>query len=1071
MFEQIFFKLLENSIQASFFILAILLVRLCFKRMPRQYICVLWALLALRLLLPVHLTSSFSLVPDTSRLQTFTEQLSVVTPPETDKIPPVATAPTPVPVIPDTVPSDITTVGTPQPDVDRIESVITVPAATTAPAQKPTVTAVLSVIWLFGALLLPAYAAVSYLLLKRKLREAVHDTDNIWYAGNIPAAFVLGYVKPRIYIPYSVPKEELPYIIAHEKAHISHRDYLSKLLGYLILSLYWFHPLVWIAYLSFCKDLEITCDERVITQLGDEKRKAYSQALLACSVSNRDILQSPLAFSELGVKERITGILHYKKPGFFGIVLTVIVCLAVCICFMTNPKDSETETETSLGTETVSATDFLQQIADESHDYWCDKLLAEKKITSADALYTYGNPLDGELSFGKELELVHTYYTLNENYVATIYTTTWTYERSSDEIHVLETSHQAYETVTTAADMDTLFSLYPVSYVKTEGSDDSEALDSLVTEAFLAIYNSGNDNAADCPLLKADLALETLMHFDGGSAEILPADNDNSCIVAYTFADGTQAAYTMYRQKYGTSTDSQGLYWFPRWKCSDTEVAKYRTSQTYLEQATADDLEQVTDYFDFALYQDTLPDTYSPDAFFILAEIPDEQVTLYGLKNGIGMLIKDRDMLYKLHAEWLGGYASAPSFYKQDYDKDGVTEYALQMITGTGTGCYLEEITLLEPEGNSLRMQTFDGRPMESLYEASVKDHILTITTAHDSCTLDLSGLEADNACTYTDADCGSINAFTEADGQWWYSAKIGFLTADSVAPTYDCDISLVAPVYYYNDKYFEFGDISILVDASESYGLYASEAEQRNFNGFIKNVTSDTAVSEYIYEYFDAREDLSITINASGNYGMISHNGKKLEIETYGAFYQKDSSEYALPYLMDVTGDGVKELLLVYSSYPVGDPYAEQKCFVYRLDTMEEIPFVTDTTDLSRLLTLTPISYDKEASTLIFEVSYDQSIHENLIEADRAPYQTSANIEPDMATYWTQKHSSYILPQYDSLSFRPWDKRFTASFTVYLDASMTYDRFFPFYVDYIWDEASGSFIMDLSTAYIQAAG
>lgn len=957
MFEQIFFKLLENSIQASFFILAILLVRVCFKRMPRQYVCVLWALLALRLLLPVHLTSSFSLVPDTSRLQTFTEQLSADTPLETDKTSPVVTAPTPV--LPDTVPSDITAADTPLSGVDHNESVITVPAGTTAPAQKPTVTAVLSVIWLFGVLLLPAYATVSYLLLKHKLREAVHDTDNIWYAGNIPAAFVLGYVKPRIYIPYSVPKEELPYIIAHEKAHISHRDHLSKLLGYLILSLYWFHPFVWIAYLSFCKDLEITCDERVITQLGDDKRKAYSQALLACSVSNRVILQTPLAFSELGVKERITGILHYKKPGFWGIVLAVIVCLAVCICFMTNPKDSETETETSLGTETISATDFLQQIADESHDYWCDKLLAEKKIASADALYTYGNPLDGELSFGKELELVHTYYTLNENYVATIYTTTWTYERNSDEIHVLKTSHQAYETVTTAADADALFSLYPVSYVKTEGSDHSESLDDLVTDAFLNIYNSGNDNAADCPLLKADLALEILMHFDGGRTEILPADNDNHCIVVYTFADGTQTAYIMYRQTYGTSTDSQGLYWFPRWKCSDTEVTKYRTSQTYLEQATAADLEQVIDHFDFTLYQDTLPDTYSPDVFFILAEIPDEQTTLYGLKNGVGMVIKDHDTLYKLHAGWMGGYSSAPSFYKNDYDNDGVVEYALQMITGTGTGAYMEEITLLEPEGNSLRMQSFDGSPMETLFETSITDHMLTITTAYDSCTLNLSGLEADNACTYTEAVCGSINAFTEADGQWWFSTKIGFLTADTVAPTYDCDISLVAPVYYYNDKYFEFGDVSIVVDTSDTYGLYASETEQRNFNGFIKNITTDTYATEYVYEYFDAREDLSITINASGNNGVISHNGKKLEIETYGAFYQKDNSEYALPYLMDVTGDGVKELILVYSYYPVGDPYTEQKCLVYRLDTMEEIPFIADTTDLSKLLILTPVSYD----------------------------------------------------------------------------------------------------------------
>lgn len=1092
MFEQIFLRLLENSIQASFFILAILFIRLCFPHLPKRYVCVLWAFLALRLLLPIQITSTFSLVPDTGRVQTLADaaRFPEYSPQENESL--KDTLPQTMPsgqqpsAIPDitapAAPTDIFDIGGAAAPPDTVQQPLgsrPQPTVTTAyPVSGTSLFTLLSYIWLGGLVLFVAYGIFSYLHTKHRLREAVHDSDNIWYADNIPVPFVLGYVKPRIYIPYSIEKEALPYIIAHEKTHIIHFDYLSKLLGYLILSLYWFHPFIWGAYIYFCKDLEFSCDERVIMQLGEEKRKAYSQALLACSVSNRAILQTPLAFSELGVKERILGILHYKKPGFWGILLALIVCTLACVCFLTNPKHTEELTATEASElpdgaiEAYPVNDFPKAIAAKSHDYWCERLLGEQKISSAEVLYTYGNPYDADVSFGANKELVHTYYTMDDTFIPTMYTTTWSYKREKDQIYVYEIKHTSYENITTADEAEGLDPFYGSYFQPEDNSQDMVRLSTLVTNVFLELYNTGNGNFTECPLLQPDRALEILLHVSGGTAEILPSDGDNQKVVVYTFSDGTWLAYHMYRELAGHSTDSQGLYWFPSCVCQEEGLNELRKTQAYIEQVTPEDLEKVTTRYDYdiSLYQYILPDTYSTDVFLILNEIPEKDVTLYGLCNGKGMIFQEGNSIYKVKADWMGGYSSMPDLFKYDYDNDDVEEYAIKQITGTGTGVSLEEITIFETEGDSLRMQTFDGWAIGDHYSASIKDHILTIDTGYDNCTLDLTAIEHDNKCTYKSVGVGDLISFEEIDGQWWIYAKVG-LISDSVVPNYPIEITLAAPVTYYNDKYFEIGNVSILVDATDSYGQYSSIEDQQDFHGFMLTSEDGSSDTEYRYEYFDQEEDVTILINASGSYGLILHNGKRLEINTYGAFYKKDDSEYVLPYLMDVTGDGIKDLVLTYSSYPPDNPYAVETTFVYRLDTMEQVRFNTDTAELSRLLTLTPKSYNEETHELTLDAFYDESIHENLIEADRAPYEITAQIDPEMEDYWKGTHYSYIPEHYDSLSFHYWNNRFTAEYTVYLDSMMSYNRFYPFYVDYVWDESSGSFVMDLSTAYIQAAG
>ena len=372
MLELIFVKLLEISIQASFFILAVMLIRFCFKRLPKRYVCILWALVAVRLILPFEITSSFSLVPDTSRVLEWADAettLNIENKNSTQKsisaeaidqntwLAQNDLAQNNMSQIDLTNPAQTNTAQNNQVPTGTVSSALsgtnlgtnagTMDASTnsiTANTTTLTLAGLFTRIWLIGSIALLTYGIISYLRLKSKLRTAVHVQDNIWHAEQIPSPFVLGYIKPRIYVPFSIREEQMPYIIAHEQAHISHLDHLSKLLAALLLSIYWFNPFIWAAYLLYCKDLELACDERVIGKLGNEEKKPYSEALLICSVTNKALLQSPLAFSEVAVKDRIVNILNYKKPGFWGIVAAVVICIMAGVCFLTSSEPAQTKT-------------------------------------------------------------------------------------------------------------------------------------------------------------------------------------------------------------------------------------------------------------------------------------------------------------------------------------------------------------------------------------------------------------------------------------------------------------------------------------------------------------------------------------------------------------------------------------------------------------------------------------------------------------------------------------------------------------------------------------------------------
>lgn len=318
----IFIKLLNMSIVAGWLVIAVLLLRLALRKAPRWIFCVLWAFVALRLLIPFSVQSKTSAVPsvetvppeivytDTpyihSGLDTFNSVFNpiisdVLSPPETDSV------------------------------------IETEPKET--PAKK--VIDIAATVWLCGTAGMLVYGLVSYALLKRRVRESVKQDKRIFICDNVSSPFILGAFCPRIYLPSYVSEADAEMVIAHEQAHIKRKDHLWKPFGFLLLSVYWFNPLLWVAYVMFCKDIETACDEKVIKKYGLQIKKQYSEALLNCSVSGKWVTACPVAFGETSVKSRIKGVLNYKKPAFWIIIAAILACIATSVFFLTDPMDAE----------------------------------------------------------------------------------------------------------------------------------------------------------------------------------------------------------------------------------------------------------------------------------------------------------------------------------------------------------------------------------------------------------------------------------------------------------------------------------------------------------------------------------------------------------------------------------------------------------------------------------------------------------------------------------------------------------------------------------------------------------
>lgn len=318
--SQLFLGFLNRSIQASLLVVVVILMRYLLKKTPKWIHCLMWGMVAIRLICPFSLESAFSLAPEAEVVQT-------------------------------DISEGRTQIQSGIPAIDRpanayLESHYTVKSATSIRAQAFHPQSLIAVIWIVGIIALASYAAHSYRKLRKRVQESALLQGNTYLCDRIQTPFILGVIKPHIYLPSNLTDEQQSSVLAHEQAHLKRGDHLWKPLGYLLLAFYWFNPFCWIAYILLCRDIEMACDEKVIRDMDLEEKKVYSRVILSFSTPGKMISACPLAFGEVGVKQRIRAVLNYKKPAFWVIVLAAVAILVTAVCFMTNPLSKEGDANT-----------------------------------------------------------------------------------------------------------------------------------------------------------------------------------------------------------------------------------------------------------------------------------------------------------------------------------------------------------------------------------------------------------------------------------------------------------------------------------------------------------------------------------------------------------------------------------------------------------------------------------------------------------------------------------------------------------------------------------------------------
>lgn len=307
----LFVALFNGSIAAGWLVLALVVLRPLLKKAPRWICVALWGLVAVRLLCPFSLESALSLIPSAQVIS-----------------PDIMTDPTP------TIHTGIQAVNN---TVNPVLQEHFAPQVGASVNPLQILLPIYAFVWAAGVVGMAVYALVSWLRLRNRVKTAVRLQKNVYQSEWTLSPFVLGLLKPRIYLPFAIPEGDMEHILAHERAHIRRKDHWWKPMGFALLALHWFHPLMWLAYILLCRDIEVACDEKVIRQMDTQQRADYSQTMLRSSADRRSIAACPLAFGEVGVKARIKNVISYKKPAFWIVVIAMILCIILAVCFLTNP--------------------------------------------------------------------------------------------------------------------------------------------------------------------------------------------------------------------------------------------------------------------------------------------------------------------------------------------------------------------------------------------------------------------------------------------------------------------------------------------------------------------------------------------------------------------------------------------------------------------------------------------------------------------------------------------------------------------------------------------------------------
>ena len=365
--SEVFLKIVNMSISAGWLVLAVLLLRLILKKAPKWISVLLWGLVAIRLICPISFESVLSLIPS---VETVSPGIML------DATPQIHTG---IGALNSAINPIISQSFTPNPGDSANPLQIWIPVA--------------AVVWLVGFAIMLVYTAVSYLMLHRKVATAVLLQGNIFQSEYVDSPFVLGIIKPRVYLPFQINGEQLSLVVAHEHAHIRRKDHWWKPLGFLLLAIYWFHPLMWLGYILLCRDIELACDEKVIQNMDSETKADYSEALVACSVNRRRIAACPLAFGEVGVKARVKSVMHYKKPAFWMIAAAILASIAAGVCFLTDPP--------------MTALDALPLV--HPHGYTVAEKIYVSQALTEDEFATFRFRIINDMELGFRRDILDTY--------------------------------------------------------------------------------------------------------------------------------------------------------------------------------------------------------------------------------------------------------------------------------------------------------------------------------------------------------------------------------------------------------------------------------------------------------------------------------------------------------------------------------------------------------------------------------------------------------------------------------------------------------------------------------------
>lgn len=357
MLEGIFKNILDMSFEASFLIIAVLIVRIVLRKSSKIFRKVLWGLVALRLSVPFSFKSPLSLVPHETEYMADTTMVSY-----------------------------------------NVESAVT----TSAFDWK----VVLPYVWVAVSVLFLAYAVLSFVRVKKKVSDAVLFKGNVFQSEKVESPFVFGIINPKIYISYNLKGERLDFVLKHEKTHIKYFDHITKIIGFMILCVHWFNPLVWVSFVLFCKDVELACDELVVKNMTASKRKSYARTLCDMGINDKkEISACPVAFGEVSVKERVKTALSYKKIGKTAIILSVLLCVSVAVCFMTSPEDTVIESPVNTG---VSVSETINYAPNEEDT--TSVVFEEKKDETVN-----DEPIETEVQLPEEITVENTAFVIEND--------------------------------------------------------------------------------------------------------------------------------------------------------------------------------------------------------------------------------------------------------------------------------------------------------------------------------------------------------------------------------------------------------------------------------------------------------------------------------------------------------------------------------------------------------------------------------------------------------------------------------------------------------------------------------